>query len=46
MTCRFSDASTIPVVIRSHHSHMKRNARIPRWTRHAFGHPHRPQMTV
>ena len=29
MTLRLIDGSTIPVVIRSHHWHMKRSVRIP-----------------
>ncbi len=46
MMCRFSDASTIPVVICSHHWHMNRSARMPVWTRQALGQPHRPHITV
>jgi hypothetical protein len=36
------DGSTIPVVMRSHHWHMKRRVRIPLWMRQALGHPKRP----
>jgi hypothetical protein len=46
MTCRVNDESTTPVVIRAHHLHMKRSARIPLWTRQAFGQPHRPHTIV
>jgi hypothetical protein len=46
MTCRFNDESTIPVVMRSHHWHMKRSARIPLWMRQAFGQPQRPHAIV
>jgi hypothetical protein len=45
MTFRLSDGSTIPVVIWKHHWHMNRSARMPSWTRHAFGHPQRPHKT-